>query len=121
MIFHNRPVTVQRIKAAYEACGLQPMQGDFAKDDSCCGLGALAISEGGINKEWMIELIEAGDPYREVAHEMGISVGEVYSFAYGFDGLSFGSLKEIAKREGFEVSLDAFKLGEDAWNAVSQA
>lgn len=117
----SKPVTVERIKEAYEACGFNKLQGDFIAGNSCCGLSAIALAETEQEPGDLQDLQGLGDSYYEMAAVLDASIEEVLGFAYGFDGFQVGILLAAFERENLDdwkACEAAFKLGQDAWDAL---
>lgn len=117
-MFLDKPVTVDRVVAAYQAVDYTPLQSDFIRDDGCCGISALGMAEAGVHPDEIRDYQDLdGDVYLSMSRRLDLEIDEVYGFAYGFDGLSESALLAACEREtlGVEMALAAYALGQEAW------
>lgn len=112
MIFHGRPVTVDRVKEAYAKVNFVPEAGRWmAKGESCCALSALVLADG----------VYAEDEWREttkfassamVSEALNMDRRIVMAFTIGFDGEDLYWEKISAQEQ------EAYDLGQQVAEAV---
>lgn len=88
MIFHGQPVTVDRVKEAYDKIGFSPEPENWINTErgTCCGISALVLADGLYTPEAWQEALKSGYNAHRVAEKLNMDGDELLAFVCGFDG-----------------------------------
>lgn len=102
----GKPVTVERIKAAYKATGMQPIACDWIRGESCCALTAIYLADGGDRDalfDLLDELATVNDFFKADDEK------EVWAFVAGFDNFKGSAARRCP---------EAYALGQEVRRAI---